>query len=86
MQDELRDTITRLTGEQVGEQTLERLTKYLDTDRNGTIERSEFSEGIRKYARLQKAGAFDEDTDSDLDELEATQEDLKKSLLRPINE
>ena len=45
-------------------------------------------EGIKKFARLQKAGAFDgdTDTDSDLDELEATPEELKKALLRPINE
>ena len=86
MQDELRDAITRLTGDQVGEATLERLTKFLDTDRNGTIERQEFIDGIKTYARFQQAGAFDEDTDSDLDELDATPEELKQSLLRPINE
>lgn len=85
-QDELRDAITRLTGNEIGGATLARLATFLDTDRNGSVDRSEFVQGIKKFAQLQKAGALDEDTDSDLDELEATPEELKKALVRPINE
>ena len=84
----MRDAITRLTGNEIGDATLARLATFLDTDRNASVDRLEFMEGIKKFARLQKAGAFDgdTDTDSDLDELEATPEELKKALLRPINE
>lgn len=77
----------RLTGRTIGAATLVRLVTFLDKDRNGSIDRSEFREGISKFARATKAGAFEEeDSDSDLDELEATPEELKKALLRPVNE
>lgn len=84
----MRDAIMRLTGTVIGDATLERLAAFIDTNNDGTIERAEFYEGVVKFARLQKAGAFEEesDTDSDLDELEASPEELKKALLRPINE
>ena len=87
VQEELRDAIMRLTGSIIGGATLDRLVTFLDKDRNGSIDRAEFSEGISSFARFQKAGAFDEeDSDSDLDELEASPEELKKALLRPVNE
>jgi hypothetical protein len=86
IQDELRDAFARLTGSSVGGATLTRLTKFLDKDQDGAIDRLEFREGLQSFARYQKAGAFDEDSDSDLDEFDASPEDLKKALLRPINE
>lgn len=63
-----------------------RLAKFLDADGNGLVDRLEFATGLQKFARFQQAGAFEDDTDSDLDELEGTPEELKKALLRPINE
>ena len=49
-QDELRDAITRLTGNEIGGATLARLAAFLDTDRNGSVDRSEFVQGIKKFA------------------------------------
>eukprot|EP01043_Picozoa_sp_COSAG02_P026141 COSAG02_NODE_1497_length_12282_cov_757.962571_4_plen_132_part_00 len=87
LQEELRDAIVRLTGSTIGSATLDRLVQFLDKDRNGSIDRSEFREGISFFARATKAGVFEEeDSDSDLDELEASPEELKKALLRPVNE
>jgi len=86
IQEELHDAIVRLTGKDVGEATLNRMVKFLDTDGNGTIDKMEFRTGLKRFAKFQDAGVFDDDEDSDLDELELTPDELKQKLVRPINE
>lgn len=61
--------------------------KFLDKDGNGNIDKIVFRNGLKKFAKFQGAGVYEEeDEDSDLDELELTPDQLKKKLVRPIHE